>query len=85
MDNTTTPEAVPLSDAEHAAVQAAYAARPTVCTPCGKTWANAEDFRAHVCEVSGVAPTDPAYLGEDFAAISEAALQRGADASQVQG
>jgi hypothetical protein len=85
MDNTPTPEAQPMSAEEHAAVQAAYAARQTVCSQCGNTYANAEDYRLHVCEKTGFAPTDQRHLGADFPVISEAAIERGAATGPVQG
>lgn len=78
-------ESQPLSPEEHAAIQAAYSERPTVCSLCAQQFDNAEGYRQHVCPANGFAPTDPRHLGEDFPAVSEAAQQRGSEAGPVQG
>ena len=48
------------------------------CGQCGLGFPTAEAELAHVCEVTGVTPTDPRSMGENFEAIQQAALERGA-------
>jgi predicted nucleic acid-binding Zn-ribbon protein len=48
-----------------------------ICSPCGGEFATEQEYLDHVCPKSGVTPKDPENLGEEFKAISEAALKRG--------
>lgn len=50
-----------------------------VCGQCNKTFATEAEYLDHTCEATGFNPTQAEHLGEDFAAIQEAALKRGAD------
>lgn len=50
-----------------------------ICGLCGKGFDTDEEYCGHTCEVTGVTPADIEHQGPEFAAISEAALQRGAE------
>jgi len=49
------------------------------CGQCNKEFETKEVCLAHICEVTGVAPTDPRSMGENYAQIQEAALKRGSE------
>jgi hypothetical protein len=48
-----------------------------ICGKCGKEFATEEEYLGHVCEVTGFTPRDMEHQGEDFKAISDAAIARG--------
>ena len=47
------------------------------CGQCEKHFKSLEGYLDHECKKTGYKPTQAENLGEDFKAISEAALQRG--------
>ncbi|MFZ2152283.1 MAG: hypothetical protein WAV09_04205 [Minisyncoccia bacterium] len=49
-----------------------------VCGLCGADFATEAEYVAYTCEVTGVTPADIEHQGPEFAAISDAALERGA-------
>lgn len=49
------------------------------CGKCNKEFENNEAYLSHVCEVTGVVPTDPRSMGKDFEKIQNAALKRGSE------
>lgn len=50
-----------------------------ICGQCGHGFATEELYLEHTCSTTGFKPTEPENLGEGFAAIQEAALERGAE------
>lgn len=48
------------------------------CAACNQEFSTEDQYLDHVCPSTGFTPRDPENLGEDFKAISEAALERGA-------
>lgn len=50
-----------------------------ICGQCNQEFNSEQAYLDHTCPSSGTTPTDPANLGEDFQAVSDAALQRGED------
>lgn len=50
-----------------------------ICARCADEWLTEAEYLNHVCPATNVTPQDPAHLGEEFAAVQEAALQRGAE------
>lgn len=54
------------------------------CGQCYKNFETEEAYLAHTCEVTGFTPTDPMHLGEDFALVQQAALERGEERQQEQ-
>lgn len=49
-----------------------------ICGKCKAQFDSEQAYVGHTCPETGVTPADPANLGPEFAAISEAALARGA-------
>ncbi len=49
-----------------------------VCGQCRKEFETEEQYLEHTCEKTGFNPTQPENLGEEFALISKAAIDRGA-------
>jgi DNA-directed RNA polymerase subunit RPC12/RpoP len=57
--------------------------KPTayICSPCGQRFEGdncVQQYYDHTCPATNYKPTDPRHLGPEFAAISAAAQQRGA-------
>lgn len=52
---------------------------PIYCGQCGLGFNTAEEELDHVCEVTGVKPTEPESMGPNWKEIQEAALARGAE------
>lgn len=50
-----------------------------ICGLCKEQFKTDEEYVGHTCKETGVTPADPEHQGPEFAAISEAALKRGAD------
>lgn len=50
---------------------------PHICGQCRLGFNTDEEYCNHKCNATGFSPQEPEHLGEDFVAISEAALQRG--------
>lgn len=48
------------------------------CGQCGLGFKTETAYLRHVCEVTGVIPTEPASMGANWEAIQKAALERGA-------
>lgn len=48
-----------------------------ICGQCLKQFKSEAEYLAHKCEKTGVAPTDPKSMGENYEAIQNAALARG--------
>lgn len=48
-----------------------------VCGRCNDEWLTEEEYCNHVCPATSKQPTDPAHLGPEFAAVQQAALERG--------
>lgn len=51
-----------------------------VCGLCMGIFASVEDYTGHTCASTGFTPADPQHQGPEFAAVQQAALQRGAEA-----
>ena len=52
-----------------------------ICTPCGQKFEGndcVQQYYDHTCPATNFKPTDPRHFGPEFAAISAAAQQRGA-------
>jgi hypothetical protein len=52
-----------------------------ICSPCGQKFEGADcvqQYYDHTCPATNFKPTDPRHLGPEFAAISAAAVARGA-------
>ena len=49
------------------------------CGKCGGEFATDQEYLDHECPETGFKPTDPENLGEEFKAVQEAALKRGAE------
>lgn len=50
-----------------------------VCGVCGDEWLTEEEYLNHTCPKTNTTPTDPAHLGAEFAEVSAAAQERGAE------
>jgi hypothetical protein len=50
-----------------------------ICNLCKAEFETDAEYVAHTCEATGVTPADNEHQGPEFAAISEAALKRGAE------
>lgn len=50
-----------------------------ICGPCQEGFGSEEQYLDHQCPETGFTPRDPQNLGERFASISGAALERGAE------
>lgn len=54
-----------------------------ICGICNDEWLTEQEYLEHICPTTQAQPTDPQHLinstTPDFAAISEAAVARGAD------
>lgn len=48
-----------------------------VCGQCTQQFDSFEAELAHICPTTGVPPTDPLTMGVNYAAIQQAALERG--------
>lgn len=48
-----------------------------ICSVCGKEFDSEQGYLDHKCEVTGFTPTEIEHQGEEFKAISEAAIARG--------
>ena len=48
-----------------------------VCGQCDTEFGTVDEYLDHECENTGFTPRDPEHLGEDFQAVSQAALERG--------
>lgn len=48
------------------------------CGRCDKSFKTEDAYLNHECAATGYKPTEPEHHGPEFAAISEAALARGA-------
>jgi hypothetical protein len=48
-----------------------------LCAQCEQVFATEQEYLDHKCEKTGFQPTDPRHLGEEFKAVSEAAVARG--------
>ena len=49
-----------------------------VCGQCQEEFETEDQYLDHECPATGFTPRDPEHLGDDFKAVSEAALARGA-------
>lgn len=49
------------------------------CGRCEVEFATDQEYLEHECPETGVTPKDPEHLGEEFKAVQEAALERGAE------
>lgn len=48
-----------------------------ICGKCGEQFDSEEEYCNHECKETGFKPTDIEHQGEEFKAVSEAALKRG--------
>ncbi len=48
-----------------------------ICGKCGQSFNSEQEYLDHVCTETGFKPTDIEHQGEEFKAVSEAALKRG--------
>lgn len=48
------------------------------CGQCPLEFADDTAYLAHTCEVSGVKPTDPEFMGKNWDTIQVSAIDRGA-------
>ncbi len=49
-----------------------------VCGRCGQKFKTEKEYLNHKCKKTGFKPTQIEHQGEEFKAVSEAALKRGA-------
>ena len=52
--------------------------QPNICGQCSEEFETRKKYLDHQCKVTGATPKDPASMGKNHEAISEAALARGA-------
>lgn len=50
-----------------------------VCGQCSIEFNTDEDYLVHLCEVTGVVPTDPQSMGVNWQTIQQKALERGTE------
>lgn len=55
-----------------------------VCGNCNEGFENEDQYLDHQCAVTGFTPRDPQNLGERFAEISKAAIERGEERKQAE-
>lgn len=55
-----------------------------ICGQCNTQFETSEAELAHICSVTGVAPTDPRSMGANYEAIQAAALERGQSENATQ-
>lgn len=48
-----------------------------ICGQCEKSFKSEQSYLDHECRETGYTPTEPEHQGEDFAAVSAAAVARG--------
>ena len=58
--------------------------KSNVCGLCKEGFDTEEEYVAHECSETGFTPADNEHQGPEFAAISEAALKRGAEKKEAE-
>ncbi len=48
-----------------------------ICGQCGGKFGSEKRYLDHTCKTTGVTPRDPESMGNDYAAVQDAAVERG--------